>query len=41
MDRSKPLPIHRFPCDCKKGNECGLMGGNCVEGCQLYRHKED
>jgi len=43
MDRSKPLPIHRFPCDCQKGDQCGLLGGGCTiyNGCQLYRHAEE
>ena len=29
------------PCDCEKEGECGLIGGNCTEGCNLYRHKGD
>jgi hypothetical protein len=41
IDRSKTLPIHRFPCDCQKGDQCGLLGGRCTvdNGCQLYRYE--
>jgi hypothetical protein len=41
MDRSEPLLVHRFPCDCRRGDQCGLIGGFCINGCQLYRNKED
>ena len=41
IDRTEPLSIHRFPCkSVKPGNICGMVGGNCTEGCQIYKPKK-
>jgi hypothetical protein len=35
------LPIIRPPCkSVQPGNICKIVGGNCTEGCQMYKPKK-